>query len=421
MKFLKILFILIILLSKGLSQNQNKIQINLFGNDNYTHFLNNNKNGIYSSNKAKSNIIFNNIFSNDSYTNLNFHLSWMLNENGLKILEFNSKYSNEIINVKIGSFNNEKLYESPNYSSGSMVFSNNAKKIPGIAINSNWINIYNIVDLKAELFQGKFSKQEGYKGGPYLHYKSLLIKRNFNDLILGFSIQHAVQHGGYDQNNQKIPNTFENFINVFFARAGDESQPNQDQVYKAGNGLGAFTLFLQKNNLKLYFEHYFDDKSGVKTLNFGDGLLGVEYLSKNITLNFELIDTTNQSGNRHPPGVDSYYYHDVYKFGWSNNGLTIGNSFISPYSNRKIIFNSNIKLGFEKTSLIFQYADSKIFVPYLSKNNNLPYENHNEILEKNNYVMAGIEQKIGNDSKIMLSYAKEKEESNFVLSYLFEL
>tara|TARA_Y100001933_G_scaffold62024_1_gene62166 strand:- start:1315 stop:2352 length:1038 start_codon:yes stop_codon:yes gene_type:complete len=345
----------------------------------------------------------------------------MLNENELKILEFHSKYSNKIINVKIGSFNNEKLYESPNYSSGSMVFSNNAEKIPGISINSNWINIYNIFDLKAELFQGKFPKQPGYKGGPYLHYKSLLFKRSFNDLILGFSIQHAVQHGGYDQNNQKIPNTWENYVNVFFARSGDESQPGQDQAYRAGNGLGAFTLSLQTNNFKLYFEHYFDDKSGVKTLNFGDGLLGIEYLSKNINLNFELIDTTNQSGNKHPPGVDSYYYHDVYKFGWSNNGLTIGNSFINPYSNRKIIYNSNIKLSFEQTSFILQYANSKIFVPYLSKNNNLPYQNHNEILERNNYVMAGVEKKIGNDRMIMLSYAKEKSGSNIVLSYLFEL
>ncbi len=414
-------FIIIVLTSKGLSQNQSKIQINLFGNDNYTHFLNNNTNGVYSSNNVKSNIIVSNIFSNENYTNLNFHLKWMLNENELKILEFHSKYSNKIINVKIGSFNNEKLYESPNYSSGSMVFSNNAEKIPGISINSNWINIYNIFDLKAELFQGKFPKQPGYKGGPYLHYKSLLFKRSFNDLILGFSIQHAVQHGGYDQNNQKIPNTWENYVNVFFARSGDESQPGQDQAYRAGNGLGAFTLSLQTNNFKLYFEHYFDDKSGVKTLNFGDGLLGIEYLSKNINLNFELIDTTNQSGNKHPPGVDSYYYHDVYKFGWSNNGLTIGNSFINPYSNRKIIYNSNIKLSFEQTSFILQYANSKIFVPYLSKNNNLPYQNHNEILERNNYVMAGVEKKIGNDRMIMLSYAKEKSGSNIVLSYLFEL
>tara|TARA_Y100001970_G_scaffold279460_1_gene386861 strand:- start:1889 stop:3154 length:1266 start_codon:yes stop_codon:yes gene_type:complete len=421
MKFLKILFILIFLISKGLSQNQNKIQINLFGNDNYTHFLNNNKNGIYSPNKVKSNIIFKNTYINDNFTNLNFHLNWMLNKNGLKILEFHSKYSNKIMNVKVGSFSNEKLYDSPIYSSGSMVFSNNAEKIPGIAINSNWINIYRLFEIKAELFQGKFPKQTGYKGGPYLHYKSLLLKRSFNDLSLGFSIQHAVQHGGYDQNNKKIPNTFENYINVFFARSGDESQPGQDQAYKAGNGLGAFTLFMQKNNLKLYFEHYFDDKSGVKTLNFGDGLLGIEYLSKNIILNVELIDTTDQSGNRHPPGVDSYYYHDVYKFGWSNNGLTIGNSFISPFSNRKIIYNSNIKLNIKNTSLILQYADSKIFVPYLSKNNNLPYENHNDVLEKNNFLMLGFEKKISLNRMLMVSYAKEKNRSNFVLSYLIEL
>ena len=161
---------------------------------------------------------------------------------------------------------------------------------------------------------------------------------------IGFAIQHAVQHGGYDQNNNKIPTSWENYINVFFARSGDESQPAQDQDYKAGNGLGAFTFILEKNSNLFYYEHYFDDKSGVKTLNFGDGLIGINLKFSSFNLNFELVNTRNQSGNQHPPGVDSYYFHDVYLFGWSNDGLSIGNSFIHPNSNRKLLYN----IGAEK-------------------------------------------------------------------------
>lgn len=417
----KVFLIVFILTSTVFGQNQSKMQINLFQNNNFVHFLNSNKGGIYNNNLAKSNIVFFNSFTLKNFKNTNFNLLWLINEEGIKFFDLHSKLSNDFINLKLGSFNNERIYKSPEFSSGSMVLSNNAEKIRGISINTNWINIYNLFEIKTELFHGKFPKQPNYKGGPFLHYKSLLLKKDFDNLNLGFSIQHAVQHGGYDQNNEKIPATLRNYINVFFARAGDKSQPGQDQAYKAGNGLGAFTLFLKKGNTKFYFEHYFDDKSGVKTLNFGDGLLGLEYFNEKILLNIERIDTTNQSGNQHPPGVDSYYYHDVYKFGWSNNGQTLGNSFISPNSNRKIILNSNIKLVFEKLDFIFQYADAKVFIPYLSKNNNLPYENHNDILEKNNYMMLGVERKINDFKKVSLFFGKEKNISNFVLSYYLSL
>ena len=174
------------------------------------------------------------------------------------------------------------------------------QKIYGIAFNSKWNNFFNLFEYKGELFQGKFSKPVGYDGGPYLHYKSVLLRKKIKEMNIGFAIQHAVQHGGYDQNNNKIPTSWENYINVFFARSGDESQPAQDQDYKAGNGLGAFTFILEKNSNLFYYEHYFDDKSGVKTLNFGDGLIGINLKFSSFNLNFELVNTRNQSGNQHP-------------------------------------------------------------------------------------------------------------------------
>ena len=49
---------------------------------------------------------------------------------------------------------------------------------------------------------------------------------------------------------------------------------NQQRSVTKRNGLGAFTFILEKNSNLFYYEHYFD-KSGVKTLNFGDGLIGI--------------------------------------------------------------------------------------------------------------------------------------------------
>lgn len=416
---IKIFFVLLLLASKAFNQNIHKIEINLFSNDSYVHYLHNNQEGFFKQDSIKSNIIFRNSMK---YRSLSFELDWSINKENLVLSQISAMYSRKNINFKIGSFNQEKLYQNPTYSSGSMVFSNNAKKIPGISINSNWINFYDYFEFKAELFHGKFPKQSGYKGGPYLHYKSLLLKKELKKINLGFSIQHAVQHGGFDQYNEKIPSSFQNYINVFFARAGDESQPGQDQDYKAGNGLGAFTVFLDnRKDFRFYFEHYFDDKSGVKTLNLGDGLYGFEYYTNSLMFNFEIINTKNQSGNQHPPGVDSYYYHDVYTFGWSNNKHSIGNSFISPFSNRKFIQNSNLKIDLKNISLIIQYADAEIYIPYLDKNNNLPYENYQDVQDKIYHKMIGINYKLKNNDSISLNYGIQDEISNLVLKYLIEL
>ena len=56
----------------------------------------------------------------------------------------------------------------------------------GISVNSNWYNFFDIFNYKAELFHGKFPKQRGYSGGPYLHYKSVLLKKQFLESALDF-------------------------------------------------------------------------------------------------------------------------------------------------------------------------------------------------------------------------------------------
>ena len=421
LKYVPKKLILLVLISQIYAQSNHQIQLNLFTNENNIQFLNKNSNGIYNNEKILNNIIFQNNIILDKFSFLEIKSNWYLNSDTIQLNEISSIFSLEKLKIKIGSFNNEKLYENPNFSSGSMVFSNNARKIPGISFNSNWRNFFNFFEYKAEIFHGKFSKPLGYNDGPYLHYKSVLLKKKFENLNLGFSIQHAVQHGGYDQNNEKIPSGWDNFINVFFARSGDESQPGQDQDYKAGNGLGSFTFFLEKNNTQLYYEHFFDDKSGVKTLNFGDGLLGVNFESSSFDFNLEVINTRDQSGNQHPPGVDSYYYHDVYTFGWSIDNLSIGNSFIHPNSNRKLIYN----LGFEKFlnqySIIARYANARVYTPYQDKNGNQPYENYNDLIEKDEYVLLGINYFTKSENIISINFASENQSQNIKISYLLNL
>ena len=271
-KYVSKKLILLFLLSNIFAQTINTMQMNLFANNNNLHFLHKNINGLYLRDEIKNNIVFSHLIKPVDNKWVNMKILWKLDKDKIDLYEFSNFLSLKRGQLKIGSFNPEKLYDENILSSGSMVFSNNSRKIMGISVNSNWYNFFDIFNYKAELYHGKFPKQKDYKGGPYLHYKSVLLKKQFLDSVLGFSVKHAVQYGGYDFNNEKIPTSWENYIDVFFSRSGDESQPQQDQVYRAGNGLGSFVLFFEKKSTQIYFEQYFDDKSGVKTMNFGDGL-----------------------------------------------------------------------------------------------------------------------------------------------------
>ena len=98
--------------------------------------------------------------------------------------------------------------------------------------------------------------------------------------------------------------------------------------------LGMTEIFIHKNNnhqiLKLYYQHFFEDTSGLRFRNEIDGLWGVElknYIPET-TILFEYLDTTHQDMN--PPYVDdNYYNHGIYSMGWSYKDYTLGNPFIN--------------------------------------------------------------------------------------------
>ena len=398
------------------SQISNEVKINLFQNSNYTHFLNNNKEGLYTENKSYSNI---EILTQIKYNNPNLEskILWSIINSSIRIIYLDTTFDFKKLKVKVGSFNSEKLYFSPQYSSGSMVFSKNAKRIPGFSINSKWKSLSNI-EYKIEFFHGKFPKQKDYVNGPYLHYKSLMLRKKLSNVLIGFSLQHAVQFGGYDINGNKIPTDLTDFSNVFFNRNGSKSQPLSDQLYRAGNALGAYTLSIEKmNNFKIYYEHYFEDKSGLKTLNFGDGLLGINIFSNKFNFLFELINTKNQSGNKHPPGADSYYSHQIYNFGWSNDNLTIGNSFINPKNNRIFAYNLGLIASHKSFSYHISSAKIKSFIPYQGSNNNQPYENQNDVLDTRELFLLGVEKMVNKNEYISIYFSNDHSYKNILISY----
>ena len=125
---------------------------------------------------------------------------------------------------------------------------------------------------------------------------------------------------------------FNDFLKVIISADGEkiEGQPHANAL---GNHLGIWDFYYIKKNksnlLKFYYQHLFEDTSGLRFQNRFDGLWGIEYKDLSSKLNFllELINTSNQ--NRNPPYVDEKYYnHSEYSLGWSYKGYAIGNPFI---------------------------------------------------------------------------------------------
>lgn len=415
--------ILYFFFSSTFAQINTKVELNFFSNDNQSILINSQNFGLYEDYQSSSNIHLSHYLDLKN-SNTSILLDWFINDQKGEILKFDITNKRKHGQYKIGMFSKNKIYESHISSTGSMIFSNNAKIIPGVGYNTNWIDFFNYFQFKVDLFQGKFPSQMD-NNGPFLHYKSVMLKKEYDYANFGFQIQHAVQFGGDDQNGEVIPINLRTFFRMVAAQSGDSSQPGIDQDYKIGNGLGAYIFSFERKlssaELKLYYEHFFDDKSGAKLKNFSDGLYGIEIKKNKIGLFYEKLETTNQSGNQHPPGVDSYYWHQVYQFGWTNNNLSIGNAFINPQNNRKKIQNISIEYNFDNFDFFVRNVQIKEFIPYTSKNNNKPYENSKILQDSFNFFSYGLNFMILNDKNISIIFADEEDRSNIKLSLEFDI
>lgn len=272
-------------------------------------------------------------------------------------------------------------------SSGGMINSGNARPIPQIYIGlpqftkvpgtKGWLHVRGgvsygwFVDYK---YQKDF-KTEGmqYSKNVLYHRKNLIFKigNEVKPLYGIIGIDMATQFGGtiYDyRGNQtvKFPSGIKEYFKVFVPLSGGEDSPNIDQVNVSGNHLGIYILSLgyKKNgwDIKAYYEHFFDDHSGMIFRNKCDGLWGLSFRTdkkffiEGVT--FEVMNATNQSGpflwdttSEIPVQVsagDNYYGHVMYN-GWTHRGHTMGTPFItSPLYNKDgyLGFTNNITRAF---------------------------------------------------------------------------
>tara|TARA_B100000963_G_scaffold251115_1_gene220002 strand:- start:5597 stop:6853 length:1257 start_codon:yes stop_codon:yes gene_type:complete len=282
--------------------------------------------------------------------------------------------------IKIGKFYRDySLYLNDQLSSGHMIISHNALPVPKIGFvlkKKKWS-----LDFTFGMNHGELDKNSFYNKKPFLHEKFFYLDTNTKSGgLLSLGLVHSAIWGGSTAESGNQPSGFNNFLRVFFAedrKIEDYATYPDTHANALGNHVGIWDLLYQKKmgykNYKIYYQHFFEDTSGLRFMNEIDGLWGFEISDeiKNFTLLIEYLHTTSQDID--PPYVnESYYNHGTYKKGWSYKGYALGNPFISfgyqnviPVNVFHIGFSKKFKNDFEfssKISKVVNFEDqSKYF------------------------------------------------------------
>ncbi len=275
------------------------------------------------------------------------------------------------------------------YTSGFYSWSQNATPIPKIQIGTNGFVplkfTKSIVAFNFLYAHGWFPNTDSVQGS-FLHQKSLFVRFGKPTWKAKFyaGIIHNVQWGGRSDYlkqsltvDGKLPSSFRDYTDLIVARPPRNrpaNYPGIDSNNQIGNHLGSLDfgaeLMVEKWNLLLYYQHPFEDRSGLAFANSLDGLYGIrikntgnrsDYKFRINQLTLEYFNTTN--GDKVPEGLtgryegDTYFNHSQYIDGWSTRQRIIGTPFITrgkdirqefslPLNrSRRMIINNRIKMA----------------------------------------------------------------------------
>ena len=265
-------------------------------------------------------------------------------------------------------------------SGGGLTFSPNARPIPQVRFGINeyatvpWL-FNEWIHVKGHLSYGKHSDSEflrshvanapagtWYTSDILFHEKTAFLKignEERSPLSVEIGLEMYSQFGGKfmikrdgmsDSLRYDIPHTYKEYLKAFIPMAGGSDAPSSDQQNINGNVLGSWHLAanyqLHDWRIRLYYEHFYEDHSGllgyhkirkgevVSYFPWYDGLYGFEIdLPSNriaSTIVYEYITSRLQGGPivnywEDPlVGKDSFYNNSIYQ-SWQHWGMAICN------------------------------------------------------------------------------------------------
>ena len=351
------------------------------------------------------------LFHRQSYGN---GLQWSA---GLDALTVTPRYNNlyvqqlyaaiqyKCLHLTVGSYENYTSLWDKELSSGDLVHSPNARPIPEINLSVPSFttipftkkrlqyrgNISVGRSFDSQYLQQIINDKEFYINNILWHTKFLQLRlidlENKFPLTAVLGLHHAAQWGGVSTNPTigKLPQSFKDLIRIILGSEGGADAGLGDQINALGNHYGSYDLqFGYLHNafsVYLYWQHFFDDHSGMEFRNAADGLWGLQVELPNFAwfnkIVVEYVDSRNQSGpihhiqfdhDRYPGyggGNDDYYNHGVLRDGYSyTGGVSYFNRGIGPPLITSPEYNENGCLGFQNNRIRAFHIG---FQGYLSK------------------------------------------------------
>jgi hypothetical protein len=230
-------------------------------------------------------------------------------------------------------------------SAGGLLFSENARPMPELALSSDYIPVpftHKLLEIKGYFSHGWFEK-ERYVDLPYLHHKNLYARLGADwPLTIEYGFEHYAMWGGQSPQYGQINNSMKDYLRVFLATSGEQIANEAKNAY--GNHLGSQNIKITWNSnkfeLSASWQTIFEDGSGKRMENIKDGLWGLHFRNKNqksiiCNANLEFLHTMHQSGRFHVVdssivgGNDNYFNNYLYKDGWTYHDYILGTPFIS--------------------------------------------------------------------------------------------
>ena len=260
--------------------------------------------------------------------------------------------------------------------SGFYGWSGNTLPIPRVQIGTNGfapISKNGRWSVFANIAHGWFANTD-FMQHSYLHQKTLMVRWGKPTARFRFTagLNHFVQWAGHSSylpkelaTDGQLPNQLADFPNVLFLiRTNGRDNPritSFDYYNLYGNHLGssdmAFDITLPRAIVRAYYQHAFDDSSGLIFFNLPDGLYGISLqpTSRIAHASFrinrvllEFLTTLNQSGatfwkgdgvinggsqwTAFNKGADNYFNNGQYQEGWTYRNQVIGTPFITQKS-----------------------------------------------------------------------------------------
>lgn len=248
------------------------------------------------------------------------------------------QYKNNWFKATLGSKRQVEVFDGLSATNKNFLWSGNARPLPGLVIEANDpIKISETFSVDWGI--GHYSlNDDRYVDDVRVHYKrlGLTVTLNDNNRFTG-RLQHFAQWAGTSPDFGALPNDFNAFVDVFFAKKASEETVSGEVQNALGNHLGSYffqyDLKIDIGTFAAYHEHPFEDGSGTRFANFPDGVWGIHFAPANNSLIskvlYEYIDTSDQSGDTDVSGgADGYFGNNLYRSGWTYEDRVIGLPFI---------------------------------------------------------------------------------------------